>query len=54
MKNSIEINNMLDGINRLQEAEEHISNLEDRVMKSNQAWDASVAQQLSGYPQLRA
>ena len=39
MKNSVvEIKNTLNGINsRLEEAEEQISNLEDRVMESNQA-----------------
>ena len=38
MKNSItEIKNILQGINKLQEAEEWICNLEDRVVQSNQA-----------------
>ena len=37
MKNSSEIKNTLDGINRLEEAEEWMSNLEKRVMESNQA-----------------
>ena len=38
MKSAInEIRNMLDGMNsRLEEAEEWINDLEDRVMKSNQ------------------
>lgn len=39
MKNTItETNNTLEGINRgLREAEEWVSNLEDRIMESNQA-----------------
>ena len=38
MKNSItKIKNTLEGINRLKEAEEWMSNPKDRVMESNQA-----------------
>ena len=39
MKNRInETKNIIDGINsRLQEAEEHISDVEDRIKESNQA-----------------
>ena len=38
MKHSInEIKNTIDKINRLQETEEYISDLEDRVMEINQA-----------------
>ena len=44
MKNSInEIKNRIDGINsRLQEAEECISDLKNRVIKSNQAEQVKV------------
>lgn len=38
MKNSMnDIRNTIDGINRIPEAEEHISDIEDRVMESNEA-----------------
>lgn len=37
LKNITELKTTLEGINRLGDAEEHISNLEDRVMETTQA-----------------